>query len=380
MKTKSKRIILGIVILLLVLVGFASCHAIKKKKVKPTTTKLETMVVKLGSISTELQITGEIQPKTTVQIKSKVSGKIVKFYVDENDYVKQGSVICDIEPDYNQANTIAGTRSQLQVAEITLRNAKKDYNDRVKLYATFAVSKKEVDDAKDDLEKATINYNQAKDQYELIKEIDTKGKITKVYATASGTVIQRLVEEGEMVQANNSGYSEGTVLIKLANMQPMVVKSNVNEVDIDKIKQGQTAKVQVDAFPYKEYVGKVIKIAAMATTDENAKVFPVEILLENADSKLRPGMTANVLIKGDSRNNIVTIPIRALFSNDANDDIVYVVTKGNQTQAVNVKTGINDFQNVEIIEGLKVGQVISLSDPAAGAQSASIKVGATISN
>ncbi|HNX00613.1 MAG TPA: efflux RND transporter periplasmic adaptor subunit [Candidatus Cloacimonadota bacterium] len=363
MKFRKKMIWIIILIIILLIVSFSMIAKHKMKKLKASfKPKIQTYVVKKGDISNVLEVTGEIQPISVVQLKSKVSGKIIKFYVDENDYVKQGDIIADIEPDYNQANTISNVRSSVQLAEIRLKNAKRDYNNKLKLMEEKYISSDEVTAAKDELDEAQINYTQAVDQYELVKEIDSQGKATHVLAPASGTIIQRLVQVGEMVISNNSGYGEGTVIMKLANLNNMIVTSNINEVDIDKFKVGQHAEIKVDAFPYKEYEGKVTKIAAMASEENNAKVFPIEIQLAQTDHNLRPGMTANVTIQASTLKNVLVVPIRSIFSDDKGQDIVYLVKNGAISDSVYVKTGINDLENVEIINGLKEGQTISLTE------------------
>jgi HlyD family secretion protein len=372
-------------------IGVFSIRSCGKKKLatalaQPAT---EEYVVKRGKIVSKVEITGEIQPQTVVQIKSKVSGKIVKFYVDENDYVKSGQIIADVEPDYNQANTLSGVKSRLQLGEIRLKNAQKDVADKQTLLGQNYITQKEFDTAKDELDSAQIEYASALQQYELVKELDTKGKVIHVYATAAGTVIQRPVQEGEMIISSNSSYGEGSVVVKVADLSRMIVKSNINEVDIAKFKLGQTATIKVDALPYAEYSGKITKIAPMAITENSARVFPVEISLLKSDTQLKPGMTGNVSILGETRDNVLVIPIRGVFSDDKNQDVVYLIkadkansaakptsVKGKnaklaagmpaavQTTATPVKLGSNDLQNVEVVAGINEGDKISLTEPA----------------
>ncbi len=366
MKFRKKMIWIIIVVIIASLITLGIIVKNKaKKKISSAGPKIQTYVVKKGDISNVLEVTGEIQPISIVQIKSRISGKIIKFYVDENQIVKQGDIIADIEPDYNQANTISNVRSNLELSEIRLKNAQRDYDNKVKLLAEKYISSNDVIAAKDELDSAQISYKQANDQYELVKEIDSSGKATHVLAPATGTIIQRLVQVGEMVTSSNSGFGEGTVIMKQANLDKMIVTSNINEVDIDKFKVGQVAVIKVDAFPYKDYAGKVTKIAAMAILDNNAKVFPIEIQLELTDHNLRPGMTANVTINAKTLKNVLIIPIRSIFSDDKGQDIVYLVKNGAISDSTYVKTGINDLENVEIVNGLKEGQTISLTEKSA---------------
>ncbi len=386
---KKYKVGIGIgIVLILIFIGVGQCG---KKQIN-TAFKASgetTYTVKKGDIVNQIDITGEVQPQTVVSLKSKVSGKIVKFYVNENDYVKSGQIIADIEPDYNQANTLFNTKAQLQKAKIGLDNATKDMADKRQLYAKDYISKETLDAAEDALESAQIEYRQASSQYEMIADLDTSGKVTHVYATSSGVCIERTVNEGEMVQSSISSYGEGTVVMKIADLNKMIVKSNINEVDIAKFSLGQEAKIGLDALPYDSFEGKIIKIAPQATTENNAKVFPVEISINATGEKAKPGMTANVSIIGEKKEGVLVIPIRAVFSNDDDQDIAYVMPsakakapaasvakKGGKAlptaqetgNPVVIKLGSNDMQMVEVVSGLKEGDVISLTDPKAGKQ------------
>jgi len=358
-KVKKKWIIILIIIVTLVS-GIVFLNKNKKPVVKKT---IETIEAELGEISIKIEETGEIQPIKEIAIKSKISGKIIKLYVQENDYVKIGDLIAEIEPDYNQARTISSVKNELKIAEIRLRNAEKSLNDSKSLFEKNFISKQEFDDVNDELEKAKLDYNITLDQYNLMKEIDTSNNISKVYATASGTVIERNVEEGEMVVSSTSSYNEGTVLLKVADITQMLVNTTINEVDIAKIRMNQVCDIRIDAFPYDSYSGYISKIAAKASTDNNVKVFPIEIIIERKDQRLKPGLSANVTIFGEKRTNIVTVPIRAIFSDESGNDIIYYATKDSIKNSQPVKLGINDLQKVEIIEGLKAGQRISLQEP-----------------
>ena len=376
---KKWWIIIAIVILILLVLFLGKSCGKKKQTEKVTPTETETYTVKRGDISSRIEITGEVQPEVVVSLKSKVSGKIVKFYAGENDYVTSGQIIADIEPDYNQANTLFNTKAMLQKAEMNLKNAQKELADKTILLQKQFISQEEYNKTSDALKEAEIEYAQASSQYEMIRDLDVPGKVTHVYATASGVVIERNINEGEMVQSSLTSFGEGTVIMKIADLNKMIVKSNINEVDISKFKLNQSAEITLDALPYEQYNGKVVKIAPQAIIENNAKVFPIEINLNASGKVVKPGMTANVTILADSRQNVLVIPIRAVFSNDLNQDIVYLVkdtkspskeTKSKEktssapnSVATPVKLGTNDLLQVEVIEGLKEGDIILLNEP-----------------
>ncbi len=368
-----KIIIIIVVVLVLLVLGLRQCGNAALKKAGEMEAE-QTHTVGRGQIVSQVEITGEVQPETVVAIKSKVSGKIVKFYADENEYVRSGQVIADIEPDYNQANTLFNTKAQLSRAELRLRNAREDLAKKDSLFAKDYISREAHEAAQDELTNAEIEFEQASNQYEMIRDLDVPGKVTHVYATASGVVIERTVNEGEMVQSSLSSFGEGTVVMKIADLNKMIVKSNINEVDIAKFSLGQKAEIKLDALPYEDYSGEIVKIAPSAATENNAQVFPVEISINATGKTAKPGMTAAVRIIGESREDVIVIPIRAVFTDDKNQDIVYVKAKEDTTDGAAqrqekplpkpVVLGANDLQNVEVISGLEEGDVILLSEPA----------------
>lgn len=374
---KKWIIIIGIVLVLLLAVVLLSRCGKKSGQTSENSAAATSHTVGYGNIASKIEITGEVQPQTVVAIKSRVSGKIVKFYADENDNVVQGQIIADIEPDYVQANTLFNTKATLQMAELSLSKARKDYADSATLLGSSYISQSEHDAAFDALKNAEIHFEQASRQYEMIRDLDVPGKVTHVYATASGTVIERSVNEGEMVSSSINSYGEGTVVMRIANLNKMIVKSNINEVDIAKFKMQQKATIKLDALPYEEFAGEIVKIAPMAITENNAKVFPVEISINATGRQVKPGMTAAISLLGDARENVIVVPIGAVFADEQNHDIVYKLAKAAakadadkaakvatpQAQATVVKLGTNDFQMVEVISGLSEGNVISLMEP-----------------
>ncbi|HOH60407.1 MAG TPA: efflux RND transporter periplasmic adaptor subunit, partial [Candidatus Cloacimonadota bacterium] len=217
MRKKRTLIIIAVLLIVIVAVVLTRCGKAKAKNPADASAAATMHTVAYGNIDSKIEITGELQPETVVAIKSRVSGKIVKFYVDENDFVTSGQIIADIEPDYVQANTLFNTKATLQLAEITLAKARKDHQDNQVLLANNYISQSDFDHGQDALKNAEIQFEQASRQYEMIRDLDVPGKVTHVFATASGTVIERSVNEGEMVSSSINSYGEGTVVMRIAD-------------------------------------------------------------------------------------------------------------------------------------------------------------------
>lgn len=355
-----------IIIIIIAVIGYFSWAKFFKKEKNGMnfSNKVKSVEVKKGTIAVKLEETGEIKPSKEIDIKSNVGGKLTKYFFEEGDYVNMGDVLCVIQPDFDQANSIYNIRSNVKLTEINLKNAKSDLKKKQDLYAQNFISKDELDAAADALERAKINYHSAQKQSELIEDVDQDRNEYSVVANGSGTLISKPVEVGEMVMSSAGSYNSGTVLATLADLKKVIVDASITEVDISKVFEGQKAQITVDAFPYESFKGEIDKISAMAVSENGIKVFPIEIVITELNEKLKPGMTANVTIFGEKKDDILVIPIRAIFSNSDGDDIVYKVQNDTISTSARIKTGINDFQKVEIVEGLQEGDKISLTESA----------------
>ena len=352
-------IVIGIIIIVIVVLSLA------KKKANDAEDQLNEIpkaVAKLGNISIVLDEVGEIKPVKEVKIKSKISGRIKKMYVEEGQYIAKDDVIAEIEPDMQQAQTLSRIKSNLKNAEIELETAKRDYNSDKELFEKNFISSDAWQNTQDALKLAEINYQSALEQYNLIQEIGITEENLKITAPVSGTIISKNVEEGEMVVSSES-YSGGTVLLTIADLSQMIILTEINEIDIGKISLGKPVDISIDAFPDKKYNGKITHIAPMAKIgNNNIRVFDIKISIEKLGSNLKPGMSANVTIIGKTRKNVVTVPIQAIFKDDDGNNLVYKVVSDTLLQPEIVKVGINDFEKVEIIEPIEVGDTISLKE------------------
>jgi HlyD family secretion protein len=228
-----------------------------------------------------------------------------------------------------------------------------------------------------------------------------------------GVIIERPVELGETVTGSGS-FNAGTVISTVADLGTMLVKAGINEVDIGKIHLGQETRVTLDAFPRVLFKGRISRIAPAARIDDQVKVFDVEIALDELGHELRTGMTANIEIRGETREQVLTVPVESVFirgeeemvyilrekplpkkaaepEGEAEDDTDEVVESGAEgtgdfkgENAKNddekwrddprqqwrrwfeerrVVTGIASTTEVEIVEGLEEGEKVALADP-----------------
>jgi len=365
------------------------------------TVNVTTQVVESKDITEQITANGKIQPKTEVKISPDVSGEIIELPVEEGDKVTQGDLLVVIKPDIyisalNRAEAaLNSSHARLAQSEAQLIERKLAYDRAQQLYksqtipqsefeaaeAAFKVSEAEVKASRYTVKSAEATVAEAREQ--LIK--------TKIYAPISGTVSRLNVEKGERVVGTNM-YA-GTEMMVVANLDKMEVRVEVNENDIVKVAKNDTALVEVDAYLNRKFKGIVTEIANSAKTTgtqtDQVTNFEVKIfLLQNSYQDLidsvaghlypfRPGMSATVDIQTETRKDVISVPIQAVTTRviadqnkqktvvtagaaapkEEKEEVVFRVKEG-RAMKTRVKTGIQDSNNIEILEGLQSGDEV----------------------
>jgi len=325
----------------------------------------------MGDISVILREVGEIQPETTVEVKSKISGKIKSLHVEEGDHVEGGELLATVEPDMAQARTVASLKSGYGRAKVNFERARQDYERDIELHKDGLISDEEFRLSKDNYDIARIEYQSALEQMRLAQEDGVSMDLDRtepqemldIVSPASGSVIRLNVEEGEIVTSGALSYTSGTTLMTIADLSKMQIRAGVNEVDVGKIRTRQHVTIDVDAYPGVTYHGVITHIAPAARDEQGVKIFDIEISILDPDERLRPGMTANVEIQGDHREGVLTVPIEAVFKKRGRYVVYLFDGSENEPVEREVVTGISNISSVEIIEGVSEGDVIALYDP-----------------
>jgi HlyD family secretion protein len=387
MTAKRKRWVVGTAVGVVV-VGAAVALAARARNTDPVKDDTPVGKVALADVQVEVLEVGTVEPEVKVDVKSALSGKVVELPVREGDVVTKGQLLAAIEPDVNQAQTLAGVRRAVNQAEIDFADASKDYLAKQELLKNGLISeeanraaetryktmREELDAAR---EKSAI---MASSGVPVTTNADQRINIT---APMSGVVITRPVELGEAVTGAGS-FNAGTVIVTVADLSTMLVKAGVNEVDIGKVRLGAPVTVTLDAYPKVRFPAKVSRIAPAARLADQVKVFDVEVSLDSQGKELRTGMTANVSIKGDRVVHVLSVPVESVFHRD-DGEVVYVrktaLATGNgkppapkaapdpreawkqRFEERKVETGIASLANVQIVSGLVAGEEVALEDP-----------------
>ena len=320
--------------------------------------------VSLQTLQNSVTATGTIEAVTSVTVGTQVSGIVNKLYVDYNSQVKKGQVIAELD----KTNLL----SELNTAKANMASAQSQLNYQsanMKRYQTLY--QKGLVSA-DDYENALLTYRQAKEQVATAKEQVQRAQTNLGYATITspidGTVISKSVEEGQTVAASFNTPELFTIAKDLTNMQ---VVADVDEADIGAVKEGDRVTFTVDAYPDDTFEGTVKQVRLQATTTNNVVTYEVVISAQNADLKLKPGLTANVTIYTQERAGVLAVANKALRFTPTKEtvgkDMKIVDCKGkNKVWTLDGKTltahpvsiGQSDGMHTEIIMGLKTGQQI----------------------
>ncbi|MBC5840098.1 MAG: efflux RND transporter periplasmic adaptor subunit [Flavobacteriaceae bacterium] len=394
-------IIGGTIVVIGSLIGLSKAGVIGKKD---QGIEIETAQVNTSTIVETVSATGKIQPEIEVKISSMVSGEIIALPVKEGQVVKKGDLLVKINPDLYTSSlnrTIAGlsgSKAGLTQADAQYKEAKSSYDRNKSLFekgiisksdwdkavASFDVAKASKQSAYFNVQSASASVNEAKDNL---------GR-TIIYAPADGTISMLNVELGERVLGTQQ--MTGTEILRVANLNNMEVEVDVNENDIVKIKVGDLANVEVDAYLKKQFRGMVTSIsnsASSALTADQVTNFKVKVRIVKESyedllvgkpvtySPFRPGMTATVDIITKTKKNILAVPISSVVvksdtassksvkmiptedekkmmpKSDKKFECVFVKV-GDKAKIRVVKTGIQDDANIEVISGLQKGDVV----------------------
>ncbi|NNT71380.1 efflux RND transporter periplasmic adaptor subunit [Flavobacterium sp. IMCC34852] len=392
----------GIVLLLLVVLV-----VLKKNGVigaDENITEVETAKADEITIIETVSATGKIQPEIEVKISSEVSGEIIDLPVKEGQVVKKGQLLVKINPDlytsgYNRTiSNLSGTKAGLSQADAAFKEAKASYDRSKTLFDKGIISKSEWDKAVATFESAKASkesaYYNVQSANATVKEAKDNLGRTTIYSPADGTISSLGVELGERVLGTQQ--MTGTEILRVANLDNMEVEVDVNENDIVKISIGDSTNISVDAYLKKEFKGIVTSIsnsASTSTTADQVTNFKVKVrilkesyqdLLEGKPasfSPFRPGMTATVDIITTRKEKVIGVPISAVLvksdttatksyevkdeseekkvtaKSDKKFECVFV-KEGNKAKIRVIKTGIQDDTNIEVVSGLKKGDVV----------------------
>lgn len=302
---------------------------------------------------------GTIEPENEISVKSKVSGVVRRIFADAGSFVKAGQPLLEVKPDPTPLE-LADAKRQVQLREVDTDNLSKE------MVRQEALRKKELVSARE-FEEFERRYSEAQLQLKIARErlaLLESGRVTIenteiesiIKAPIDGYVLSKTVEVGDPVTPLTS-YQEGTVLMKMANMERLIFKGTVDEIDVGRLREGMEAELKIGALPQERVLGALNKISLKAEKKENATVFPIEIIVPRGNTAtLRAGYSANANIFIQRKDSVLTIPERCVtFRNDS----AFVRIPGPQGEVERpITTGLSDAISVEVVAGLREGEEI----------------------
>jgi RND family efflux transporter, MFP subunit len=286
--------------------------------------------------------TGTINASDKVDIGSKISGRILRVYIEENSYVNEGDILMELDAEQ--------IRSQVAQTQANLDNANAFYGRQKKLFDQGAIAAQTLDDAEKTYRVALASHQSAMSQL----------NDTIIKAPMSGFVIGKPLTAGSTVSA---GTASVMVLATLANLDKMEIETLVDESDIGQVKEGMSATFQVDTFIDKTFTGEVVKISKASTVSNNVIYYKVLIKVDQPDGLL-PGMTARVTVETENREGVLAVPARYVRERSGKK-VVHVLGTDNKVEPREVVTGISTDEHIEIVSGLELGEKIVLGSSGA---------------
>ncbi|GMR13470.1 MAG: hypothetical protein BMS9Abin29_1680 [Gemmatimonadota bacterium] len=266
--------------------------------------------VERGDLIIKAEATGSVEPIRRVEVKSKASGEILRLYVDVGDRVDPGALLADIDP-RDVRNGFEQAEADLDVAKARLEISLAQLTRAEELIAADVITTQELETRKLDYANARAALVRAEANFELN---ELRLSDVTIRAPMAGTIIQRSVEEGVVIQSASQNVSGGTTLLIMANLEDMQVRTLVDETDMGEIRAEMDAIVRVEAFPDRTFSGVVEKIEPQAIVQQNVTMFPVIVRLSNREGLLRPGMNAEVEILIAEAPDVVLVPNNAVVS------------------------------------------------------------------
>ncbi len=383
-KNKKKIIIFSVIGLLVIVLGVLIFVGSNRE----TIISVQTEKVQKRTVTQIVTATGKIQPETQVKINAEVSGEITELPVREGQRVKRGQLLVRIKPDAYQAQYERALAS-LSMNEASLQKAEAEFNRASELFAKKLVSQAEMDIARATYQSSKAAYSQSQASVKEARETLAKSTIL---APMDGVISQLNSELGERV--SGSTFTQGTEIMTVADLSRMEARVDVGENDVVLVTVGDTARIEVDAYPEQKFVGTVTQIANTAKsrglgTQDEVTNFEVRILINVPDKVFfRPGMSMAADIETETKANVLAVPIQSVTvrmpkmeqkppeaaegeaefaaSNSKKkkeeeklDEVVFVVKDGKAVTKV-VKRGISDDSYVEVAgEGLEDAEVVS---------------------
>jgi HlyD family secretion protein len=308
-----------------------------------------------GSLVDKALAVGTIEPRVEVSIKSILAGVVRQRFAEVGEFVRRGQPLLEISPNPTPLELVE-LRRNLELREIELKNLERELARQQELRNRNLISPSELEIAQRAVDESRTQLSLAQERLALQEggKVLTGGKQveTVVRAPIDGYILEDSIEIGDPV-VPLTPYQAGTVLMRMAAMRDLIFRGTVDEIDVGRLKEGMPATIKIGALPNATVKGRLEKIWLKAHKEEQATVFPIEIVLTAVEgATLRAGYSANAEVTIARRDSVLYIPER-LITHRNDSSFVTVRTSAGKTEERWIKTGLSDAINIEVLEGLR---------------------------
>ncbi|MBS3738396.1 efflux RND transporter periplasmic adaptor subunit [Mesohalobacter halotolerans] len=351
-----KKVITIIVLVILAFLFVGAVYYLYQKDQEPPVT-YDTETPTKETIVKETIATGTITPREEVPVKPNISGIIDEIFVKAGDTVKVGQLIAKLKVVPNVSN-LNNAKNQIRTAQINLDNETKIYNRQKELFEKGVISANDFDQAQRSFDIAKQNLESAKETFEIIETGTTAGigdaATTEIKATISGMVLDVPVKVGnQVIEANN--FNEGTTIATIANVNEMIFEGKVDESEVGKIEEGLPLEITVGAIQDVVFDATLDYVAPQGVEENGAVQFEIEGTLAKRDDNIfiRAGLSANASIILEKAEDVLAIKEALVqFDKDTKKPYVEVMVGDQEFERRDIKLGISDGINVEVVDGL----------------------------
>jgi HlyD family secretion protein len=355
---KGERMKKKIVIPVLVLVAAAVVFALVSGR-KKTGDDLKFVAVQRGDIAERALAVGTLEPEQEIKVKSTIPGIVAKVLFKVGDTVAKSSPLFEISPNPTPLEYVE-TRRAMEMTEVLLAKIRNERDRNAQLFQSKLISQLEMDRLESEYSEAQLRHRQAQETFELLE----KGRIRManryidsiIKAPISGVMLSLDAHEGDPVVPLTS-FQPGTELCSMADMKSILFKGTVDEIDVGKLVPGMTTEIQIGAMAENKIQGRLDRIFPKAKKEGNATLFDVEIALGEAPGIiLRAGYSATAYVIVQEHKGVLVIPERLVLQEGEKRTVE--IKKDELISKVDVKTGLSDGLNIEVLEGLKEGDQV----------------------
>lgn len=366
--------------------GVVALNLIRQSPEIARSNVVETVRVQRGRVVEQLKETGRIEFVRTIEVKSTVSGEILHLLAEPGDLVATGATLAVIRPNPDQTLQLYNKRAAVERARIDLDQIQRKLNRDQMLFKRQLLSREELRRSRDEYEKIRNTYRLAKHELETVEaranikhttdslpsKYDHPLHEVRILSPASGIVIRRPVEVGEVVVSGIVSTVTGTKIFEIGDPSQMTVKADISEVDVRKLKTGLTARIIVDAFPDTTYRGEIHRIAPVGQIRQGSDIvtFETEIRILDLEPRLRQGMSCDVDVTISERDSTLYMPVESVFEDFGDRTRIgkksgargrfFVFRKQDDIFVEHeVRIGLKSDVRLEVLSGLDLGDEVA---------------------